>query len=215
MGMSATKLPKDPACYTKIEYTRPSTRGCTPCVYPARTPYHRDAPAGGDAYNEARRTSLLRWVVDIATRLRVTVPATVRTIMLCDLFMHTREASLVMRPGLVANRTLVLACLVIAAKFEDMYPPTISDYVHESQHICTARQLVAAEREVLMAINYGVASTTWLDMCDFEERLWMTVPRMNWIVKNAMDVETLRKPPSEAASIIGSKPGFDAFIKYM
>ena len=55
------------------------------------------------------------------------------------------------------------AAMLIASKYEDIYPPEVSVFVKTSDHSFTKEALLAAEEHILKVLNYKVTFPTAYD----------------------------------------------------
>ncbi|PFX11503.1 G2/mitotic-specific cyclin-A [Stylophora pistillata] len=58
------------------------------------------------------------------------------------------------------------ACMLIAAKFEEIYPPDISDFVYITDDTYTAKQVLKMESLILKTLGFEVCSPTILNFLE-------------------------------------------------
>ena len=50
--------------------------------------------------------------------------------------------------------------MMIAGKYEEIYPPGVSDYVYITDHAYTKEELLNMEQDILMKLEYGIYYTS-------------------------------------------------------
>ena len=58
------------------------------------------------------------------------------------------------------------ACLLIASKFEEIFPPDVSDFIYVTDDTYTDKQLLKMEQLILKTLNYNVSKPTALDFLE-------------------------------------------------
>lgn len=58
------------------------------------------------------------------------------------------------------------ACLLIASKFEEIFPPDVSDFIYVTDDTYSDRQLLKMEQLILNTLNYNVSKPTALDFLE-------------------------------------------------
>lgn len=69
---------------------------------------------------------------------------------------------------------LGIACLMIACKIEEIYPPLMKDYVYICDYAFTKEQILEMEGEILYEIKFDFAQSCYFDFVEFfQEKLKM------------------------------------------
>ncbi|KAE9043784.1 hypothetical protein PR002_g3158 [Phytophthora rubi] len=104
--------------------------------------------------NEKMRTILVDWLVEVGEEYELDSLTFHKAVNLVDRCLKkikiTRKQF----------QLLGCACMMIAAKFEEMYGPNVEEFVYISDQTYTADEMLDMEAKVLKALEYRVASTT-------------------------------------------------------
>jgi len=103
---------------------------------------------------EKMRMILIDWLVDVNLKYKCGPETFFLTVSLIDRYLSRRA---VMKSRL---QLLGCACMMIAAKFEEMLPPEVSDYVHISANTYTRDEMLAMEADVLQELEFRLALPT-------------------------------------------------------
>lgn len=112
-------------------------------------------PDGNDITGNMR-TILLDWLFEVTVRFRLQTETLYRAVALLDRFLATGplHRSKFQLTGLV--------CLMIAAKYEEIYPPEVRDYAWIADRAYSCEQYVEFEAKVLAALDFRIgAPTAW------------------------------------------------------
>lgn len=101
------------------------------------------------------RSILIDWLVEVAVEYSLADESLFLAISLLDRFLAAE--CLESRGHL---QLLGITCMLIAGKFEEVYCPTIDDYIFISDNIYHRTQVVEMERRVLAALNYDLCVPT-------------------------------------------------------
>lgn len=88
--------------------------------------------------NHSMRSILVDWLVEVAEEYKLSLQTLYLTINYIDRFLSVMS---VLRGKLQLVGT---ACMLIAAKFEEIYPPDISDFVYITDDTYNAKQVCAS-----------------------------------------------------------------------
>jgi len=100
--------------------------------------------------NSGMRAILVDWLVEVHLKFRLGSETLFLTINLIDRFLEKREVTR-------AKLQLVgVTCLLIAAKYEEIYPPELRELVYICDRAYSKEQILEMEEVVLKALNYGV-----------------------------------------------------------
>eukprot|EP01065_Artemidia_motanka_P032965 TRINITY_DN39936_c0_g1_i1.p2 TRINITY_DN39936_c0_g1~~TRINITY_DN39936_c0_g1_i1.p2 ORF type:complete len:383 (+),score=97.31 TRINITY_DN39936_c0_g1_i1:54-1202(+) len=100
------------------------------------------------------RTILIDWLVDVNLKYKCRQETFFLTVNLIDRYLARR---VVMKSKL---QLLGCACMMIAAKFEEMFPPEVTDYIHISANTYTVEEMLQMEASVLSTLEYRLALPT-------------------------------------------------------
>eukprot|EP00756_Hemistasia_phaeocysticola_P026662 Hpha_TRINITY_DN16076_c1_g1::TRINITY_DN16076_c1_g1_i10::g.119165::m.119165/K06627/CCNA; cyclin-A len=103
---------------------------------------------------EKMRMILIDWLVDVNLKYKCRPETFFLTVSLIDRYLARRQ---VMKSKL---QLLGCACMMIAAKFEEMFPPEVGDYVHISANTYTRDEMLAMEADVLQELDFRLALPT-------------------------------------------------------
>lgn len=100
--------------------------------------------------NPNMRSILVDWLVEVAQEYNMQPDTLYLTVAYIDRFLSSVA---------VARHELQLvgiACMLVAAKYEEIYAPTVQDFVYITDHSYTAEQLLSMEHKVLETLQYEV-----------------------------------------------------------
>jgi len=107
-----------------------------------------------DDINERMRSILVDWLVEVADEYNLK-PSTLH------LSISTIDRVLCKRRVSRGNLQLVgCACMLLAGKYEEIYPPSVEDYAYISDNTYTAPQVLEEEKCVLNDIEYVLTVPT-------------------------------------------------------
>lgn len=109
--------------------------------------------------NPNMRSILVDWLVEVAQEYNMQPDTLYLTVAYIDRFLSSVA---------VARHELQLvgiACMLVAAKYEEIYAPTVQDFVYITDHSYTAEQLLAMEHKVLETLQYEVRSALCCVWC--------------------------------------------------
>jgi len=100
--------------------------------------------------NSGMRAILVDWLVEVHLKFRLGSETLFLTINLIDRFLEKREVTR-------AKLQLVgVTCLLIGAKYEEIYPPELRELVYICDRAYSKEQILDMEEVVLKALNYRV-----------------------------------------------------------
>lgn len=100
--------------------------------------------------NSGMRGILVDWLVEVHLKFRLGAETLYLTINLIDRFLEKREVT---RAKL---QLIGVTCLLIAAKYEEIYPPELRELVYICDRAYTKEQILDMEEVILKALKYGV-----------------------------------------------------------
>jgi len=104
--------------------------------------------------NSKMRGILIDWLVDVSLKFKLQPQCLFMCVNLLDRFLFRTELS---------RHKLQLAgitCLMIVAKFEEVYPPMMKDYICVCDNAYSKRELLEMEGSILKALNFDIAQTS-------------------------------------------------------
>ncbi|KAG7390622.1 hypothetical protein PHYBOEH_006962 [Phytophthora boehmeriae] len=104
--------------------------------------------------NEKMRTILVDWLVEVGEEYELDSQTFHKAVNLVDRCLKK------IKINRKQFQLLGCACMMIAAKFEEVYGPNVEEFVYISDQTYTAEEMLDMEAKVLKALEYRVASTT-------------------------------------------------------
>ncbi|KAG7391999.1 hypothetical protein PHYPSEUDO_002705 [Phytophthora pseudosyringae] len=104
--------------------------------------------------NEKMRTILVDWLVEVGEEYELDSQTFHKAVNLVDRCLKK------IKINRKQFQLLGCACMMIAAKFEEVYGPNVEEFVYISDQTYTADEMLDMEVQVLDALQYRVASTT-------------------------------------------------------
>jgi G2/mitotic-specific cyclin-B, other len=104
--------------------------------------------------NHRMRGILVDWLVEVHHKFRLQPPTLWLCINLMDRFLEKKS--------IVRNKLQLLGvtCLLIACKFEEIYPPEIRDCVYITDNAYSREEVLAMEQSVLLQLDYQLCVPT-------------------------------------------------------
>ena len=106
--------------------------------------------------NAKMRRILVDWLVDVSVKFKLLSETFFAAVNLLDRFLERRQ---VQRTRL---QLVGITCLMIMSKFEEIYPPSVRDYVCVCDRAYSQEELLDMEAEVLQALQFDLAVTSSL-----------------------------------------------------
>jgi hypothetical protein len=104
--------------------------------------------------NNRMRSILVDWLVEVHLKFKCAPETLYLTVNLIDRYLERAEVS---RPRL---QLVGVTCLLIAAKYEEIYPPELRDLVYICDRAYSKRDILEMEEEVLKKLEYHVTIPT-------------------------------------------------------
>jgi len=102
--------------------------------------------------NEKMRSILVDWLTDVHLKFRLVPETLYLTVNIVDRYL---EKVKVERRNL---QLLGVTCLLIASKYEELYPPEINDLVYICDNVYTRKNIIAFETTILQALEYRITT---------------------------------------------------------
>lgn len=96
----------------------------------------------------------LDWIIECASRFKMDPATTFLTANILDRFL-AKKAIRRERMQMVS-----MVALIVAAKYEEIYPPRIKDYIHISANSFTREDMLRYEHYILHALGYSLTTPT-------------------------------------------------------
>lgn len=104
--------------------------------------------------NHSMRSILVDWLVEVAEEYKLLPQTLYLTINYIDRFLSVMS---VLRGKLQLVGT---ACMLVASKFEEIYPPEVTEFVYITDDTYSAKQVLKMESLILKTINFDVSVPT-------------------------------------------------------
>ena len=106
--------------------------------------------------NGKMRAILVDWLVDVASKFKLLEETLFAAVYLLDRYLERKQ---VQRAKL---QLVGITCLMIMSKFEEIYPPSVRDFVCVCDRAYSHEQLLDTEADVLQALQFDLAVTSSL-----------------------------------------------------
>ena len=104
--------------------------------------------------NERMRAILVDWLVEVHLKFKLVPETLYLTTNLIDRYLERKEVS---RPKL---QLVGVTCLLIASKYEEIYPPELRDLVYICDRAYSRQDIIEMEEHVLKTLEYNVTVPT-------------------------------------------------------
>lgn len=101
---------------------------------------------------DTSRAFLIEWVIDVHRKFRLTGEALYVAIFIIDQFLSKQN---IQKSQL---HLLGVSTLLIAAKYEEIYPPTLNDFLAVSENKFTKQNVLKMEKEILITLNFNITA---------------------------------------------------------
>jgi Cyclin, N-terminal domain/Cyclin, C-terminal domain len=98
--------------------------------------------------NEKMRAILVDWLIDVHAKFKMTLETLPLTINLIDRYLDRNQMS---KQKL---QLLGVSCLLIASKYEDIYPPEVKELVKVTDNAFTKEEIMDMESSVLQSLGF-------------------------------------------------------------
>ena len=98
--------------------------------------------------NEKMRAILIDWLVEVHLKFRLKTETLYLTFNLIDRFLERVQVS---RSKL---QLVGVTCLLLASKYEEIYPPDLRDFVYVTDKAYTKKQILQMEGKMLKELNF-------------------------------------------------------------
>lgn len=101
---------------------------------------------------DTSRAFLIEWVIDVHRKFRLTPEALYVAVFIIDQFLSKK---LLLKSQL---HLLGVATLLIASKYEEIYPPSLNDFLAVSENKFNKKMVLTMEKDILMTLNFEVTA---------------------------------------------------------
>jgi len=116
--------------------------------------------------NQKTRAVLVDWMVSVHRKFRLLPETLFMSVALVDRYLAVKAVTR-KQVQLVGVTTLFLA-----AKYEEIYPPELKEFVYLTDRAFSKEQVITMERDILSALNFEVTMTSqWWYYAKFSEQL--------------------------------------------
>ena len=100
------------------------------------------------------RRTLIDWLVDVHLKYKL-LP---ETLFICvNLIDRFSSKSLIKRKD---YQLVGVTCMLLAAKYEEIYPPYVDNFVYITDHAYRREQIIEKEREILEELDFDLTFVT-------------------------------------------------------
>jgi hypothetical protein len=116
--------------------------------------------------NEKMRAILIDWLVDVCLKYKMRPQTLFIVVDVVDRFLSQTQ---IKRNHL---QLVGISALMLVAKYEEIYPPNIKEYVTVCDNAYTREQLLEQESQILLALEFNLVRPTSLEFLElFQQRL--------------------------------------------
>ena len=118
--------------------------------------------------NSQMRAILIDWLVEVHLKFKLLPETFYLTVNLIDRYLAQTQ---IVRTKL---QLVGVTCLLIACKYEEIYPPIVSDIVYITDNAYSAGEILEMEAKILVALDFEVTITSTYRF--FERYCYLTKP---------------------------------------
>lgn len=105
-----------------------------------------------DEIKDTSRAFLIEWVIDVHRKFRLVPEALYVCVLIIDQFLSKKK---ILKSQL---HLFGVTTLLIAAKYEEIYPPKLSDFLQVSENKFTSKMVLKMEQEILETLNFNITA---------------------------------------------------------
>ena len=150
--------------------------------------------------NEKMRAVLMDWICAVSEKFTLLQETTFLTANLIDRFLECEKIT-------KGKLQLVgVAALVIASKYEEIYPPDIKDFIHVTEKTVSKDEILKMESQILNKLKYELSGPSILRFIERYSKLVSTPPDQLFNLAlyfgelQLIDYNLLKHPPSLVAA---------------
>jgi hypothetical protein len=110
--------------------------------------------------NEQMRKILVDWLVDVHRKFKLRPQTLFMAINIMDRYMELTSDSI----SKSKYQLFGITCLFIASKYEEIYPPSLGEFVYVCADTYTANQILEMEGVLLNRLNFNLVYTSSLQL---------------------------------------------------
>lgn len=103
---------------------------------------------------DTSRAFLVEWIIDVHRKFRLSAETLYVTVFLIDRFLSVKA---IKKSQL---HILGVTSLLVATKYEEIYPPDLKDLLSVSENKFSREEVLAMEREMLTALDFNMTAPT-------------------------------------------------------
>lgn len=104
--------------------------------------------------NEKMRAILIDWLVEVHLKFKLVPESLYLTINLIDRYLEVEQVNR-QKLQLVGVTSMLIAC-----KYEEIYPPIVKDFVYITDNAYTKDEILAMERKILQTLDFNIQITS-------------------------------------------------------
>lgn len=97
---------------------------------------------------DTSRAFLIEWIIDVHRKFKLVPEALYVTVFLLDQYMAKKQITK------TQLQLLGVTTLWIAAKYEEIYPPELHDFLLVSENKFTRKEVIEMEKDMLTTLNF-------------------------------------------------------------
>lgn len=101
---------------------------------------------------DTSRAFLIEWIIDVHRKFKLTPEALYVAVFIIDKFLSKQQ---IQKSQL---HLLGVSTLLIASKYEEIYPPTLTDFLAVSENKFTKQMVLKMEKDILTALGFNVTA---------------------------------------------------------
>lgn len=101
---------------------------------------------------DTSRAFLIEWIIDVHRKFRLTSEALYVAVFIIDSYLSKKKI------GKSQLHLLGVATLLIAAKYEEIYPPSLNDFLQVSENKFSKSSVTEMERDILQTLDFQVTA---------------------------------------------------------
>ena len=100
--------------------------------------------------NESMRAILVDWLVDVHLKFKLLSETLFLTVNLIDRYLSIKQ---IPRTKL---QLIGVSAMLITTKYEEIYPPTVKDFVYITDNAYSREEVLETESEILQALDFDI-----------------------------------------------------------
>lgn len=104
--------------------------------------------------NENVRATLVDWLINVHNKLNLLPETLYITVNIIDRYLSQKQLQK------EEIQLLGVSALLIATKYEEIYPPTVKDYIYISKNAYSKQQILSMEMDILSTLEFKMCETS-------------------------------------------------------